>query len=550
MPQSSQVQHNQTHSPQQNTRHNLSDEYIPEGISSEQAVNSLQQVKTADNRPLQRRAAIGLGSIIGNRALQRVLMGNIQRDGLEEFGLGETAAPTMDDAMPADMAAFLARGVMPGPDGLNVTPTGIGGFNARFDPNSRELQIALNVGIIFPNGLQIDPTTNVVTVDGAGLDTGDQSEQRTITQLQNGANKIMTDVPAADRAAIVNSQWRWSGEQDSWMQSYAQSVKDAWGAKHFFVSQDWSQLFSSVRVAANVHAGRQDGDHCKAKIVKTPPGGIGAFVQSGSRTRTDDQELIMSSSALGPRHDNLLQWQLYFAHDSSDVASATSQPNGAGLDGPTFLKQFINTFNAAPGNAGQPIRLVGRASSVGAANYNQQLSERRSAAVEQFLQANGLTGSVNRTQDSGEGETGTDDNADASRRVDLIIGSGAAQNVAMHESGHLLGLDDEYSTIDTQNNTLPADQRGFISGTGNAIGATIDHTDIDADGLADAPIDGAVAENNDNIMSLGDTVRPQHYATFHSALEQATGKSWRYGGEGDPPTHIPGTPTPDGGVIV
>ncbi len=550
MPQSSQVQRSQPPSPQQNTRHNPSEEYLAEGFNSDHASNTLQQSKTADNRPVQRHTALGLSSIIGNRALQRLLIGNIQRDDLNPSEHGGAAAPTLDDAMPADLAAFLARGVMPGPDGLNVTPTGIGGFNARFDPNSRELQIALNIGIIFPNGLQIDPTTNVVTVDGAGLDVGDQSEQRTITQLQAGATRIMTDVPAADRAAIVNSQWRWSGEQDSWMQSYAQSVKDAWGAKHFFVSQDWPQLFSGVRVAANVHAGRQDGDHCKAKIVKTPPGGIGAFVQSGSRTRTDDQELIMSSSALGPRHDNLLRWQLYFAHDSADVASASSQPGGAGLDGETFLKQFINTFNAAPGNAGQPIQMIGRASVSGDETYNQDLSERRSAAVERFLIDNGLTGSVNRTQDSGEGETGTAENEDASRRVDLVIGSGAAQNVAMHETGHLLGLDDEYSTIDTQNNTLPADQRGFISGTGNAIGATIDHTDIDADGLADAPIDGAVAENNDNIMSLGDTVRPQHYATFHSALEQATGKSWRYGGEGDPPTHIPGTPTPDGGVIV
>jgi len=549
MPQSTQVQRQQTPSPQQNTHHAPSEEFMSEGMNADRAVNVLQQSKTVDNKPVQRRAAMGLGSIIGNRALQRILMPGIQREGPDEAGPGEATA-TADDAMPADMAAFLARGVMPSADGLNVTPTGLGGFNAKFDGNSRELQITLNVGIIFPDGLKIDPTTNIVTVDGAGLDASDPSEQRTITQLQNGANRIMTDVAAADRAGIVNSQWRWSGEQDSWMQSYAQSVKDAWGAKHFFVSQDWPQLFSSVRVAANVHAGKQDGDHCKAKIVKTPPGGIGAFVQSGNRRNATDSEMIMSSSALGPRHDNLLRWELYFAHDSSDIASASSQPGGAGTDGPTFLKQFINTFNAAPGNAGQPIQLIGRASSVGDADYNQSLSERRSAAVEQFLQTNGLTGSVNRTQDSGEGETGATDDHDASRRVDLIIGSGAAQNVAMHETGHLLGLDDEYSTIDNQNNTLPADQRGFISGTGNAIGATIEHTDIDANGLADAPIDGAVAENNDNIMSLGDTVRPQHYSTFHSALETVTGRNWRYGGEGDPPTHIPGTPTPDGGVIV
>jgi len=34
---------------------------------------------------------------------------------------------------------------------------------------------------------------------------------------------------------------------------------------------------------------------------------------------------------------------------------------------------------------------------------------------------------------------------------------------------------------------------------------------------------GAVYENNDNIMSLGSTVRPQHYATFMQALREVSG---------------------------
>lgn len=510
-------------------KHDAPANAVSEGMDQALALDVLRKRVPAGtgSTSMKQQAMQRLGPVLGNQTLQRILLDEQQE---------ETTIP--DDAMPAEMRDFLSRGVMPGPDGANITPTGIGGFNAKFDPNSRELIISMNVGIAFINGLQIDTSTNTVTADGTGLDLSDPDEQGTFGELQAGANQVMTDVAAADRQGVVDSQWRWGGEEDTWMTSYQQNVQQAWGGKHFFVSQDWPQLMANVRVQVNVHRGQSDKDHCQGKIVKTPPGGIGAYVQSNDASNANDQELIMSSSAIDPRHDNLLRWQLYFAHDSADINAASSQPGGGGTPGPAFLQQFINTFNAAPGNAGQTIRLIGHASSVGTPQYNQVLSERRAAAVEAFLQSNGLTGSVDRTQDSGEGEE-PPGNDEASRRVDLIIGSGEAQVVGNHEFGHLLGLDDEYAT----------GAGSFIQGSGNPIGSSVAHSDIDSDSLADAPIDGAVSENNDNIMSLGNTVRPQHYSTFHAALEQVTGKSWRYGGEGDFPSVIPGTPVP-GGVIT
>ncbi|MBZ0303862.1 MAG: OmpA family protein [Anaerolineae bacterium] len=500
----------------------------PEFMNNTFALDLLRHREAGSTGPLQRRAVQQLSSLVGNRNLQRILEGEEEAEGVS----------VADDAMPADLRAFLQRGVMPGPDGADITPTGIGGFNARFNPDSRELIITLNVGISFIHGLSIDPATNNVTPDGTGLDMSDTDEQGTFGELQAAANQIMTDVPAADRAAEVNSRWRWGGEEDAWMTQYQQTVQTAWGGQHFFISQDWPELMSNVRVAVNVHRGQADGDHTKGKIIKTPPNGIGAYVQSNDTANANDQELIMSSSDVDPSPNSLLRWELYFAHDSANIAAASSQPGGAGTPGPAFLNQFIATFNAAPGNAGQTIQLIGHASSVGSPQYNQHLSEQRAAAVEAFLQSNGLTGSIDRTQDSGEGETGAGNDAE-SRRVDLVVGSGEGQLVATHETGHLLGLDDEYAT---GNGSL-------ITGSGNPIGSSVAHSDIDADALADAPIDGAVSENNDNIMSLGNTVRPQHYATFHAALEQVTSKSWRYGGEGDAPSVIPGTPVP-GGVVT
>ena len=41
-------------------------------------------------------------------------------------------------------------------------------------------------------------------------------------------------------------------------------------------------------------------------------------------------------------------------------------------------------------------------------------------------------------------------------------------------------------------------------------------------------VGGSVYENNDNIMSLGNTIRPQHYATFMEALRTVTSiTEWR-----------------------
>ena len=514
---------------QQNiARHDAHETAEPDAMSPVMALEALRHPDAKGIGALQRRAAQQFGPLMGNSMLQRILEA-------EQTG-EETSIP--DDAMPADMADFLKRGMMPGPNGLDVTPTGIGGFNAKFDPNNRELVITLNIGIAFINGLQIDTSTSTVAADGTGLDLSDQDEQDTLQELVDAADQMNTDVAEADRQAIVDSQWRWAGEEDGWMTSYRDGVQTAWGGKHFFVSQDWPQLMSNVRVNVNVHRGTDEKDHAKGKIIKTPPNGIGAYVQSGDEDNANDQELIMSSSDINPSPDSLLQHQVYFEHDSARIEDATTQPDGAGDPAPDFLDRYIATFNAAPGTDGQPIQLVGHASTSGSPQYNLHLSKQRADAVEAYLKSNGLTGSVERTLPAGTGEEGETE-AGASRRVDLSVGSGEAQLVANHETGHLLGLDDEYAT---GNGSL-------IEGSGNPIGSSVAHSDIDSDSLADAPIDGAVSENNDNIMSLGNTVRPQHYATFHAALEQVTGKSWRYGGEGDAPDVIPGTAVP-GGVVT
>ena len=546
----------QTHEKPQTQRqthvHGVPDQQTtPDGTSLEslgnaQALQFLGQHATGAGA-LQRRAVQQLAPILGNQqTLQRVFPDEAVADGA--IGEQEGGVPIGEEAIPAEMHDFLARGMLPSDKGEDLVPSsggGLGGFNAKFDPASRALIVTVNVGVTFVNGLQIDSSTGKVDPDGTGLDLSDPDELDSFNELAAHAINLdgNTALSTADKQSIVDSQWRWAGEENTWMSGYRSSVEQAWSGQHFFVNKEWGELKSNVRVVVNVHSGTGKLDHCNAKIVKTPPPplDIGAYVQRGSATDPNDQELIMSSSSVGPRPDNLLKQKLFFANNSASLDKASSQPGGAGTDGRTFLQQYINTYKSAAGNDGQPIQIIGRASSTGAAAHNQTLSEQRAAAVENFLVSGGISATnAQRTTDSGEGETGSGSEAEF-RRVDLTVGDGVAQNVAAHEFGHMLGLDDEYATS--------APGTGLISGTGNAVGTAVDHNDLNNNAGQDLGIDGAVSENNDNIMSLGNTVAPQHYSVFHFALEKVTTKGWEYGGPGDAPSVIPGTPVP-GGVIT
>jgi hypothetical protein len=113
--------------------------------------------------------------------------------------------------------------------------------------------------------------------------------------------------------------------------------------------------------------------------------------------------------------------------------------------------------------------------------------------------------------------------------VNLVVDSGEAQVLAAHEFGHAFGLGDEYAV----------DPGGAISGTGSATGSRADH-DPQTKAMTDAAgahLPGAINENNDNIMSLGNAVQPQHYSTFHTALTQITAiDEWALGPAAPRPT--------------
>lgn len=530
-------------------------EQIPQAGGA--AAAALQRVKAAPPAEADPADVLTLQRAMGNRAvrsilaregqgaavgetigmLQRGVLGQVMREDGEDGG-GTTTEAAVDPEQQA-LQDFVDRGVMPNERGQDVIgAAGLGGFNAKYDPDLQKLVVTVDIGINFHHALWIEPMSGLVFPDLSGMGAGDADEMGTLIDVANRINSRVAK--REDREKLVNEKFRWEdGEKGTWMRDYRNAVLDIWDNRHYFKSKRWEELEASVEIVLNTEeigafsviseairaaAGAGSGYHCTARIIKTPPTvDLGAYVTSGEGGSARDQGLFMSSSGIGPNATNFLRYRLQFENGKSTLDKAVGVLHGTD-PGPDYLDKFIEDFKAGRPTEGVPIKVIGRASATGDPARNQTLSEQRARAVASYLQANGLTGSIDRVTEVGAGTEGATEDAEW-RRVDIIVGSGEAQNTAAHEFGHMIGLGDEYA----------APAGGFYPatpGTGSdiPIGDPADH-----DALASAMgggVQGAVGENTDSIMSVGNTVRPQHYATFHKALLEVTGESWEYGGTG------------------
>ena len=129
------------------------------------------------------------------------------------------------------------------------------------------------------------------------------------------------------------------------------------------------------------------------------------------------------------------------------------------------------------------------------------LACRRTAAVQAALIAGGATGDQILVRNVGEENAGPEA---AWCRVDAQVGTQEMQNSGLHETGYMLGSDDEYL------------QSGAPAGT--AVAA-------DYDAMIQAQTGDVVTRGrNADAMSLGSTVRQWNYAAFLEALEKMTGE--------------------------
>lgn len=433
------------------------------------------------------------------------------------------------NAIPEDLQAFRNHGPYPGDAiGQTITPeSGMGGFNARYDPASMTLSIIMNIAMTFVDGVSINGNRFVANDPG-------------LQPLVDRANRLRG---AARQQAMerVRNDWQWHGQEDAWMETYKQSVSNAWSQKFAFQSTKpgWQTQLANVQVVINTSkvaapAGPAPAPpapgagpiHCQARILKTRDDNtmVNAEVGAGDGANATDQTLTLGSGQAISLSQNLTT-KIWFPSGSAQLQPAERDT----------LRRFIISYQAPAGSSGTSIEITGRANTKGGTpELNQQLSEQRANAVANFLRSTTVEGhtlanAATRIKSvTGAGTTGADENSDW-RRVDIVVAGGQGQNVAAHEFGHMIGLDDEYASTPKRdkhgNIVTDADgdpvSRGLISGTGGDVGDTTAHNALSQRmGLG-----GSVAENNDNIMSLGNTIRPQHYATFMQALHNVTGMS-------------------------
>jgi outer membrane protein OmpA-like peptidoglycan-associated protein len=445
-----------------------------------------------------------------------------------------TDAGTTHDAsvIPDDLRTFRQAGPYPS-DAAGQTivpPTGIGGFNARYDPISMVLKIVLNIAMTFLDGITI--SRNVCIAGNPGLQPlADRVNSLRGTPRQKALDRIRRD-------------WQWHGDEDTWMQTYRQSVSAVWSRQHTFRSTHpgWESQLANVDVQVNTSKATGSGGtpppvpaatngpiHCQGTIYKTSDvptdnlfgteadnvpivGGndidVGAEMGPGTPESGTDQTLTIGSDA-AVHGVSKLTGSIFFGQGSAVVS----------LDQTARLDEFIRTFQPPAGGAGTTIDIVGRSNTRGGTpQFNQQLSERRAHSVADYLRTASVDGksfanAVTRIRgEVGEGSGGASRD-EHWRRAEISVAGGQQQNVAAHEFGHMIGLGDEYAVI--------PDDQGMISGTGPNVGDATAHDTLSKEmGLG-----GAVAENNDSIMSLGSTVRPQNYATFMHALHTVTGRT-------------------------
>ena len=441
----------------------------------------------------------------------------LQRDGFWDWLGGDDApsdplADCRNKLVAAD--AWAAAGPYPATPRTLIGAAGRGGFDAQYlaEPSTGlgTLQISQGVAVSF----------NDTLVRNAGV-VQRHPDLPDTPAIRARAAQIQA-MPAARRATqLARYQWT-AAEHQPWMDLAEATVQSTWSRQHsFFLNRpQWNWLGASVNLDIQVRDGAQRAtDHMTLRTYKLPPAGslssdfgIDNEVQPGAADNARDQVMQVGSPTLEPNSYDLLRRSVSFGIGQSALTQAITDE----------LDIWVLRYNGAPGHVAHQaarIELVGHTSAAGTEADNLALATARANAVQTYLQANGFTNAVARTEVLPRGEAEADQRHPHRRgdqRVDIVVDGGPRQRTINHEFGHALGLGDEYGS-------------GGVGGTAGTL-AGHDAMVRDMTNADGSHLPGAVKERNGGIMAAGNEVRPQHYAVFHHALADVTGQSpWALG---------------------
>lgn len=350
-----------------------------------------------------------------------------------------------------ELAAFRASTFAPLID--HQPSSGYGMFDLRFDPASGQLLITLKVAYEF--------------VDGD---------------------------PAVSSPGIPAAELRWTPEeQEAWKARYRTEVSAQWSGQHGLRSTrpGWDSMVV----------------HCGVRVVEDPADPhftlrVGRYpsdvAMAPSAVDVGDREATLDNNDLRP--EPKLDWD-------NPVTEIPFKRGSAALDGVgrVAVRSVAEDLAAAPASR---VELRGRSSTVHrhgidaarGVEENLELARARSAAVRAAVVSEGIAAARVSERNAGELDAGP---GDSWCRVDARIGERPAQSPALHETGHMFGLRDEYPSRESPAGSPVATDYGSMIRSTTGVEVRYD--------------------SNEGVMSEGSVIQPWHYSSFLEALRKISG---------------------------
>ncbi len=379
--------------------------------------------------------------------------------------------PSTTTRQDAALDAFMARGLY-GPAHVRP-PTGVGGFQVAYAPAAGVELIRIGAGVRF---------LDAVLVRGDRVSSDLPALRKLVRQI-NAA-------PPSEHLDLVRP-YQWTpAARAAWLVRLERAVEQFWsGVFRFRVKRPgWEALSARTAVDVDVREGPKAADDHLAIDVTMVPDDHDALVRGlGSGHGPLDNRMVLGASDVGPRSDNMLEEKFEFRADRTSTSDME----------PVRLTMLGNRFRSG---TEQPPPMTWYVQGDGAAP--EASAKARFDSISFHMVAEGFDPTRLRFAYDGTGQSAR-----------AVVGAGMAQNAAVHEFGHVLGLKDEYAR----------DRCAGLSGTGKPgelpAGKPSAH-----DALArQMGLPGSVHENNEGLMSFGNLLRPSYAATSLWALRRVTG---------------------------